>query len=330
MMASLFNRGTSLTGANASQETTPKRSPAPQKQQNPPSTANSRFAWLLSTQKNAAVPASTPSPTYHNPDDELLNLNISQSLFPHGPVDPLNPTSFNDLLSAAESLLSRYQSSYRALSTALSDARAEASAQEDELDEAETRSRHLKMQLETMAARANEQDAQMARLVEDLSFERRARQEAEAELAAVARRRSAAGTPRTRRNRHSGSEVSVDSGFDSECDAESEAASIFSRTNCLSPTTDISSAASVAGEDHDSTPTGKHTIHQRPVLQRGVQSGTTEGWGCRNCEGGSQAAVWGRLAREREESRALRRRVEDLEKAVEGALNVVDGPWGLA
>lgn len=184
------------------------------------------------------------------------------------------------------------------------------------------------MQLETLAARANEQDAQMARLVEDLNFERRARQEAEVELARQSQRAAAGGS--RHRSRHSGSEVSVDSGFDSECDAESEAASIFSRSNCMSPTTDVSSAAaSVAGEDQDSTPPGKHYLRQRPTLQRGVQSGSTEGWGCRNCEGGSQAAVWGRLAKEREESRALRRRVEDLEKAVEGALNVVDGPWGL-
>jgi len=191
------------------------------------------------------------------------------------------------------------------------------------------------MQLETMAARANEQDVQMQRLVEDLSFERRARQEAEAAAAEAeaARRHSVAvssqhaGTASARRNRHSGSEVSVDSGFESECEADSEAASIFSRTNCLSPTaTDISSAASVTGEDPESTPTGKH-LHARPHLQRGVHSGA-ESWGCRNCEGGAQAAVWGRLAREREESRALRERVEALERAVAGEVNVVDGPWG--
>jgi hypothetical protein len=64
-----------------------------------------------------------------------------------------------------------------------------------------------------------------------------------------------------------------------------------------------------------------------------VRDGTVNlekgGWGCANCEGGAQAAVWGRLAKEREENRTLRHRVEQLEDAVEGALNVVDGPWGL-
>jgi BMFP domain-containing protein YqiC len=39
--------------------------------------------------------------------------------------------------------------------------------------------------------------------------------------------------------------------------------------------------------------------------------------------------VWGRLAKEREENSTLRRRVDELEEAVEGALSVVDGPWGV-
>ncbi|KZM23694.1 uncharacterized protein EKO05_0002835 [Ascochyta rabiei] len=296
------------------------------------SPASSRFAWLLSTQKNAAVPSPTPAPTYHNADDELLNLNISQALFPHGSVDPLAPSSFNDLLANAEALLSRYQKSYRQLSTALVDAHSEQSAQDDELDEAETRARHLKMQLETMAAKATEQDEQMRVLMEDLAFERHARQEEEA-----ARKRSLAlirsqpqcscqDTPR-RRNRISNSELSIDSGFES--DAETDAASLFSR-NCLSPTgTDRSSILEV---EADATPKNKKV----QSLQRGGTydkprggSVSVQSWGCANCEGGSQASVWGRLSKEREENRVLRHRVEALEEAVEGALDAVGGQWGL-
>jgi hypothetical protein len=283
----------------------------------------------LSTQKNAAVPSPTPAPVYHNADDELLNMNISQALFPHGPADPLAPSSFNDLLANAEALLTRYQKSYRQLSTALVDAQSEQSAQDDELDEAETRARHLKMQLETMAARATEQDEQMRQLMEDLAFERQARQEEEA-----ARKRSLAlirnqpqcscqDTPR-RRARISNSELSVDSGFES--DAETDAASLFSR-NCLSPTgTDRSSILEVEPE---ATPT-KHKKVQS--LQRGGTydkprggSVSVQSWGCSNCEGGSQASVWGRLSKEREENRVLRQRVESLEEAVESALDVVGG-----
>ncbi|KAJ4303071.1 hypothetical protein N0V90_001962 [Kalmusia sp. IMI 367209] len=344
MMAGIFNRGTSLTRAsNDLQE--PSQGPAstsPSTKRPAPSTASSRFAWLLNTQKNAAIPPAIPSPTYHNPSDELLNLNISQALFPHGPVDPLAPASFNDLLSTAESLLSQYQTSYRQLSTALVDARAEQSAQDDELDEADTRIRHLKSQLETMAARASDQDEQMRRLMEELMFERRARQEEEA-----ARKKSLALVrdsmhhdfadassihgPR-RRNRVSNSDVSIDSGFESEC--ETDNASIFSRTNCMSPTgTDLSSVAET--DDRERTPKGKKPeLLQRRSTYDKVRDGTARlekggGWGCTNCEGGSQSAVWGRLAKEREENSMLRRRVGELEEAVEGALNVVDGPWGM-
>jgi hypothetical protein len=336
MMATLFNRGSSLTGGATETTRRAEDSPTPTKSPSRPN-ATSKFSWLLSTQKNAATPPPVPSPTYHNPDDELLNINISQALFPHGPADPLAPSSFHDLLTNAEALLSRYQKSYRQMSTALMDARSEQSAQEDELDEAETRVRHLKMQLETMAARADDQDEQLRNLMEDLAFERRARQEEEA-----ARKRSLAlirgpaqcehtacqDTNPRRRNRTSGSEVSVDSGFESE--AETDAASVFSR-NCLSPTgTDRSSIHDV----EDATPKGKKPLlMQRRSTYDKVREGTVNlgqgSWGCANCEGGAQSAVWGRLAKEREENRTLRMRVETLEEAVEGALNVVDGPWGI-
>lgn len=310
-----------------SEQTTTAHKPQHHHHHHHQSPASSRFAWLLSTQKNASVHSPNPAPAYHNADDELLNLNISQALFPHGPVDPLAPSSFNDLLANAEALLSRYQRSYRQLSTALVDAQSEQSAQDDELDEAETRARHLKMQLETMAERATEQDEQMQTLVDELAFERHARQEEDA-----ARTRSLAlmqtqsqcscqHTPR-RRNRVSNSELSVDSGFES--DAETDAASLFSR-NCLSPaTTDQSSILEV---EADVTPT-KHKKVQS--LQRGGAyekprpgAVSVQSWGCANCEGGSQASVWGRLSKEREENRVLRQRVESLEEAVEGALDVV-------
>lgn len=342
MMAGIFNRGTSLTRAsNDSQES--RQGSAPTKRpaaSTTSSTASSRFAWLLNTQKNAAIPPPVESPTYHNAEDELLNLNISQALFPHGPVDPLAPSSFNDLLSAAESLLSRYQTSYRQLSTALVDARAEQSAQDDELDEADARIMHLKSQLETMATRASDQDEQMRRLMEELLFERRARQEEEA-----ARKKSLSMVRRDthhdiadtdsvhsarRRNRVSNSDVSIDSGFESEC--ETDGASIFSRNNCLSPTgTDLSSVAET--DDRQTTPKGKKPeLLQRSSTYDKVRDGTARldknGWGCTNCEGGSQSAVWGRLAKEREENSVLRRRVGELEEAVDGALNVIDGPWG--
>lgn len=332
----MFNRKPAQTqsaSASVSLARSEQTTTAHKPQQQHQSPASSRFAWLLSTQKNASVHSPNPAPAYHNADDELLNLNISQALFPHGPVDPLAPSSFNDLLANAEALLSRYQRSYRQLSTALVDAQSEQSAQDDELDEAETRARHLKMQLETMAERATEQDEQMQTLVDELAFERHARQEEDAARTrslALMRTQPQCNCPHTprRRNRVSNSELSVDSGFES--DAETDAASLFSR-NCLSPaTTDQSSILEV---EADVTPT-KHKKVQS--LQRGGAyekprpgAVSVQSWGCANCEGGSQASVWGRLSKEREENRVLRQRVESLEEAVEGALDVVGGQWSL-
>jgi len=325
--------------------------PAPQGEETPKPMNNSnsigKFGWLLSNQTHKPTPTE-PAPVYHNPSDELLKLNISEALFPHGPVDPLAPSSFYDLLSTAERLLTRYQNSYRALSTSLSDAIAEQSAQDDELDEAETRVRHLKMQLETMATRANEQDAQMQKLREELRMERRLRKEEEdarKKSLALVRETSRvhnaynpahpsedASTP-LRRKRISNSEISVDSGFESECD--SEVASVFSRANGpLSPTDTV--ASSIASEAGDARPTvttkNRPTPLQRTSTYDKVLTGKVElergGWGCANCEGGAQSAVWGRLAKEREENKVLKGRVEELEGVVLGALNVVDGPWG--
>jgi hypothetical protein len=335
MMAGIFNRAPTLT--RASTETACKSSTMT----SPTPTSSSKFAWLLSTQKNAVNPPPVPSPTYHNSDDELLNLNINEALFPHGAVDPLAPSSFHDLLSTAEALLTRYQTSYRQLSCALNDSRAEQSAQNDELDEAETRVRHLKMQLETMAARANDQDEQMRRLMEDLMFEKRARQEEEAaRKQSLALVREAASTREhtedlspKRRARISNSNVSVDSGFESECDTD--AASISSRTNSATSPADTPPPSATSDVDGcNATPKGKRPQpSQRNSTYDKVRDGTVNlergGWGCQNCEGGAQAAVWGRLAKEREENSLLRRRVHSLEEAVEGALNVVDGPWGM-
>ncbi|KAF2639052.1 hypothetical protein P280DRAFT_491464 [Massarina eburnea CBS 473.64] len=333
MIGGIFNRKPALTRSPSEIE---RQNQGPAAAKPPPpskrtSTAASRFAWLLNTQKSA-VPAPAPSPTFHDPDDELLNLNISQALFPHGPVDPLAPSSFNDLLSTAEALISRYQTSYRQLSTSFVDVRAEQSAQDDELDEADTRIRHLKSQMEMMAARAADQDEQMRRLMEDLMFEKKAREEEEAARQRLSVRNDTCCehgllSPR-RRNRVSNSDVSVDSGFESE--VENDGASIFSHT--MSPTTEHSSVPDT--DDRETTPKGNRLQPiQRESIYDKVRNGTAGPekitWGCSNCEGGSQSSVWGRLAREREENSTLRRRVGDLEDAVDNALHVVDGPWGM-
>jgi hypothetical protein len=49
------------------------------------------------------------------------------------------------------------------------------------------------------------------------------------------------------------------------------------------------------------------------------------GPGCRNCLGQDAGAAWNTAELLRDENRGLKQRVEDLELAVEGALDVVRG-----
>jgi hypothetical protein len=82
---------------------------------------------------------------------------MQSALFPYGPVDPLNPTSFNDLLAAAEAVISTYQNAYRQRCTELSQLRDETQLHQDELEECETRARHLKAQLQDMGEQCTAQ-----------------------------------------------------------------------------------------------------------------------------------------------------------------------------
>ena len=334
------------------------------------SNPTSKFSWLLNANKPSTPSQPTTSTTtlsatnYHNPTDPLLTLSISHALFPHDTIDPLAPSSFHDLLSTAEALLSRYQTSYRTLSTALADARAEQSALADELDEADTRVRCLKTQLADSAARAVEQDAQMARLAAEVRRERERRREDEehrkrsvalirgpacrscahsplAREPVVVHTEEERETPRAAKRISGAGSCVSDSGFESE--GESEAGSVFSSgQGAVSPVgTALSSVGSAADLEERERERERSPIaapRPRPLQRRStydkVRAGLAHevegrGWGCANCEGGAQSAVWGRLAKEREQNGVLKRRVQELEGAVEGCLDLVNGPWGL-
>ncbi|KAF2669471.1 hypothetical protein BT63DRAFT_261764 [Microthyrium microscopicum] len=166
-------------------------------------TTNSTFAWLKSR-----VTSTSPSfvPASNNPKsplDPYSNLDIPSVLLPNGPPDEPTP-AFTSLLTTATALLSDLSSAYTSRTRALTESTAENAAQADELDEAETRARHLRMQLSDMSARlADTESALRGQLVE----ERQRREEAERELAQLRRERK-----RDSRTRISDS----DSGFESD------------------------------------------------------------------------------------------------------------------
>lgn len=199
------------------------------------------------------------------------------------------------------------------------------------------------MQLDTLGARSSARDEELSRLQEELELERRARKELEVELEQERgwRRRENAPVerPGLRKNRVSGSEISVDSGYSGfESEGETDDATLVSQSHhqgLLSPSSQISSA-----NGRPRLPRQKSLYEQLCERERSVSPapgihGPGGAARCENCASGNGNGirygakeggdVWTRLAREREESQHLRRRIDELESAVDGALGVVNG-----
>lgn len=313
-----------------------------------------------------------PTAPEQHPDsaasDELLNLDINAALFPGGPADPFSPSSFHNLLTNAEGLLRRLQTAYKQRTISLHEITSENSAQREELEEAEMRSQHLKLQLDDMAAKVAERDEAVRRLGEELASERQQRRDEE-----EARKRSIilVGKPRgppqlsdeagemplpnrQRKKRDSNRTIASDSGFESEDDCSS-AASVFSRTHdTTSPTTTTSSTPSAASPESFQNARSFTTVaatRQVPALRpalgpqrpstfqkilKGLSTSTTTAsdvpdctnhgqWGCANCQGGHAAEAWSVVGVLKDENQGLKKRVGELEGAVEGCLGIVGG-----
>ena len=309
-----------------------------------------------------------PSAPEPHPDlianDELIGLDIKSALFPGGPADPFSPSSFHNLLTNAEGLLRRLQTAYKQRTISLHEMTSENSAQRDELEEAEMRAQHLKLQLDDMAAKVAQRDEAIKGLNAELTLERQQRRDEEEarkqSIILVSKPRGPlplldeAGerfsSDRQHKKRDSNGTIASDSGFESEGDCSS-AESVFSRTHgATSPSTIMSSGAASpepfqnARSFHSiiSTPLGPNL---RPALGpqrastfqrilKGLSTATvTEGpdytdhgrWGCANCQGGHAAEAWSVVGMLRDENRGLKRRVGELEGAVEGCLGIVGG-----
>lgn len=271
----------------------------------------SKLAWFT---KGVSSPASTTSlrpstSSSLDPSDDLLNLDITRALLPHGTPDILAPSSFNDLLTASEALLQRYQSAYRAKVSQTLELKAEKDAEKEELEEAETRARHLKMQLDGMAERAREQEEAMRALSLELLAERRRREDEER-----ARRKSvqvvrekgsrAASAATTRRPTTSSGSVS-DSGFESDADSAVDNESVGSSFG----------AAPTLAEDgyQGDSETNKPKIDRRLSTYDKVLKTVA----------GEPASAWAVMEGYREENRMLRGRVSELEDAVGNCLDMV-------
>lgn len=143
-----------------------------------------------------------------------------------GPADPLDPTSFHDLLTHATAMIETMQNAYRQQSAALRELQAEHAAQADELEESQTRGRLLKTQLEDMGERLATQERQCE---ERLVLEREQRVEAEKQPERTV----------SKRQKQEYDQAS-DSGFESDNDASRESLSSLSDSPTI-PSTQFTS-----------------------------------------------------------------------------------------
>lgn len=168
--------GPSKEEANAMDHILTSR-PAPRKSSVQSNTGR-RFSWFkgapLPSPRTTAPKSPSPPPSSTDP---LIILDMNALLFPAGQPDPSSPSAFQDLLSNAQTALLRLQAAYRSKADALHDLAAERSVHDEEVEEAKTRARHLKLQLDDMAARAVAQDEAMREMAEELKLERERRLE---------------------------------------------------------------------------------------------------------------------------------------------------------
>ncbi|CAK7265537.1 hypothetical protein SEPCBS57363_001635 [Sporothrix epigloea] len=156
-------------------------------------TSPSRFSQLatsmtmtLSRFTQQQSPVSSQS-SYSFEHDEFYNLDVDAAIFPEGYPsghDLTSPAAFNNLETNATVALRRMQYAYRQRTVAYRELADEKSVCDEELEEAETRAQHLKMQLEGMARQAADQQREMQLLMDELSAEKKARAQERAMLLA--------------------------------------------------------------------------------------------------------------------------------------------------
>ena len=237
-------------------------------------------------------------------NDDIANLDIHAALFPAGVIDEFSPASFKNLQMNAEGTFKRLQAAYCEKARALKSTTSENSVQGDELEAAQTRNEHLKLQLVEMAERAAAQEKETADLKAELNNMRTIRM--------VQPSNDFNTTPqRTKQHRSRTSDIS-DSG--SELSASQ---SIFSepRSNCESLGSPGTSVAA--------SPVLKSAIMFRPPPQDAAFGSTSpirryeqaQVLGCQNCHGLRANEAWDVVTVMKAESVALKSRIEELEGA---------------
>ncbi|KAI1173756.1 hypothetical protein F4777DRAFT_556641 [Nemania sp. FL0916] len=366
----------------------------------PRTTAPSRLSFLASSVSAFTSRMATPAQAPSRIDDELCDLDIEAALFPaSSPLDgdAFSPAAYKNLQTNATGLLRRMRDAYRERTLTLRELQAERETQAEEMEEMDLRARNFKNQLESMAAKAAEQEQAMQQLVAELQAEKQARHD-EREKMMMLRARTGLGVgvgvvseegsimghedlcvdeDERKRWRASNSTVKSDLSLDTE-DGDSitaENESIFSRsrsptamtcaTEHESPVLLPSSASATSIPVSVSMSMSTSSLHPRAAalprprstpqtqlsafqrLVKGItpakedgdntnsnsgNNGSNNGHihnntvpACRNCRGQDASVAWNTVSLLRDENSALKQRVAQLDVAIEGALDIVNG-----
>ena len=287
-------------------------------------------------------PKASPCPaTKPKDDDELAQMDIKTALLPGGQVDPFSPSSFKNLLQNAEGLLSRLQSAYKQRTTSLQEVIAEKEAQSEELIEAQTKARHLKLQLDDLSAKLAEQDEAVMSMVDELAQVKQARREDEESRKKTIRVVDVtAEVPRinNRREKHRMSRASTvsDSGFESDEDSLfSKEQDSSSPTITSTPTSSIHSPVVSFAPFETSQQVSKpaqpvpiemeiqsaHVLNSAVAPERKATITTPRV----SSEVVQLSEAWDVVVILKEENKGLKERVGDLEGALDGCLELVNG-----
>lgn len=271
--------------------------------------------------------ATNPVPCKYQTQDELATLNINTSLFPNGPADPLNPAAFNDLLLNATNLLQRMQTAYKEKVDYISSIQPEMDAQREEVEEVETRSKHLKMQLEEMSHQAKEQETAMQEMGRQLAEEKIKAQEA-LEAARTVRLVPPEGqeverTATSRRTKRRSTDTASDSGFES--DKESVISGPIDTP--ISPPRSIIYSYDNDRWQNTENLRGHGALQRRPSTSTmGSKPGSSNPSGRRL---GGEGAAWATVDSLRSENQDLRKEMEEMQKTLQGCIDLVSGINGL-
>lgn len=281
---------------------------------------NAKTSWFS---RKPSMPATAAVPSPSTAQDEFVAMNINTSLFPHGPADELSPQAFNDLLLNATNLLLRMQAAYKEKVDYIDNIQPELDAQKEEVEEVETRSKHLKMQLEDIGRQNQEQKQVNEELIIQLSEEKMRLQEAREAAKTVRLVRhdtdgiTSAGASddeaAQRRKRRSAGSAS-DSGFESDADTSS----IFS--GGLETPVSQRHPQLMLSPDMDVTPSRHGLFSSGSTMSQQSMAFST-----RAKRMAGESAAWATVEQLRHENQVLRREAEEMRSSLQGVIDFVGG-----